>query len=123
MKTKEELSDWVKNLPQAEKAKMMFQIKKRQKQEKKQRLKNLFDSLFEIFLTLGRILFVWIIIMMPIALSISILSKYNIIPKYVDDKGVDYIGWIIFFFSCIYGVQSHLALRKFTKENKKTTNF
>ena len=119
MKTKEELSDWVKNLPQAEKAKMMFQIKKRQKQEKKQRLKNLFDSLFEIFLTLGRILFVWIIIMMPIALSISILSKYNIIPKYVDDKSVYYIGWIIFFFSCIYGVKTHLLLRKLHNRKEK----
>lgn len=123
MKTAKTIQERLAQIPDSHKAKMMFQIKKRQKQEKRQRIKNLFDSLFEILFTIGRILFVWIIIWIPIALSISILAKYNIIPKYVDDKGIDYIGWVVFFLSCIYGVKSHLILRKFRIENQKTTRF
>lgn len=37
MKTKKELIDWVKKLPQAEKAKMMFQLKKAQKRQEEEK--------------------------------------------------------------------------------------
>lgn len=119
MKPTKTIQERLAQIPDNHKAKMMFLIEKRQKQEKKLRLKKLFNSLFDIMLTIGRILFIWIIIFIPIALSISILSQQNIIPKYVDDKSVYYIGWIIFFFSCIYGVKTHLLLRKFHKRKEK----
>lgn len=119
MKTAKTIQERLAQIPDSHKAKMMFLIEKRQKQEKKYRLKKLFNSLFDIVLTLGRILFVWIITFIPIALSISILSQHNVIPKYVDDKGVNYIGWIIFIISCIYGVKSHLLLRKFHNREEK----
>ena len=119
MKTAKTIQERLAQIPDSHKAKMMFLIEKRQKQEKKLRLKKLFNSLFDIMLTMGRILFIWIIIFIPIALSISILSQHNIIPKYVDDKSVYYIGWIIFFFSCIYGVKTHLLLRKFHNRKEK----
>jgi hypothetical protein len=119
MKTAKTIQERLAQIPDSHKAKMMFLIEKRHKQEKKNRLRKLFNSLFDVMFTLGRILIVWIIIFIPIELCISILSQHNIIPIYIYHNGIDYIGWIIFIFSCIYGVKSHLLLRKFRNRKEK----
>lgn len=119
MKTAKTIQERLAQIPDSHKAKMMFLKKKRENQEKKHRLKKILNSLFDIMLTLGRVLFVWIIIFIPFVLSISILSKHNIITKYADNKSVYHIGWIIFLFSCIYGVKTHLLLRKFKNRKEK----
>ena len=63
--------------------------------------------------------FLWIVINMPIALCLSILSQHDIIPKYIYDDGVNVVGWTTLPVCIFFGIKSYYDLTKCDKTNKQ----
>jgi len=128
MKTKEEITEWLENLPKLEKAKMMFLINKRKKAQKIENIKKINNlikgiliEVWNIIIILFGILLMWLFITMPIVLILWILVDYNIFPYSVYDKGVDYVGWVIFAICLVFGVKFYYDLIKERKSKSEDT--
>lgn len=126
MKTKEEITEWLENLPKLEKAKMMFLINKRKKAQKIENIKKINNlikgiliEVWNIIIILFGMLLMWLFINMPIVLIIWFLADYNIVSYSVYDKGVDYVGWVVFCVCLVFGIKFYYDLIIERKESEK----
>lgn len=126
IKTEKTIQERLSQIPKLEKAKMMFLINKRKKEQKIENkkkiislIKGILIEVWNIIIILFGMLLMWLFITMPIGLILWILVDYNIFQYSVYDKGVDYVGWIVFCVCLVYGVKFYYDLIKERKESEK----
>ena len=125
MKSEKTIQERYDQIPKLEIAKMQFLINKRKKAQKIENIKKINNlikgiliEVWNIIIILFGMLLMWLFITAPIGLIIWILVDYNLVPYSVYDKGVDYVGWVVFCVCLVYGVKFYYDLIKEGKSKK-----